>query len=405
MSNPYRRLPWIVCAALIAGACGDDGVSREEERKLFDRYVAIGNSITAGFESEGINDSTQANAYPVLLAARVRAPFNTVKLRRPGCPPPLVGPFVLTEERVGGATAFSCTGLDPVPSGTIQNLAFPGFKIGDVLTVPGGLAGLVYGQLFGSRTIIETMAAAKPSLVSVWLGNNDVLGAVTSGDPTGRLTAVADFDASLTAIVSAIRGAQVREAVIIGVANPLTAPIVQPGAYLWLARQDPTLRAAVRKPVNANCAPFTATGQANLLAANLVSLEVLESGVVEISCADQAPYVLTAAEQQLITTRVTEFNRSLRTQAEAQRWIYLDAGSIIAQRTSDPTQLRRCQGFAGATTLQQYQAALPTSCPHPSAPNFFGALISYDAVHPAVAGQRLIADAIEAALRAKHGNF
>ena len=37
------------------------------------RYVAIGNSITAGFQSNGINDSTQRRAYPHLLAIARRA--------------------------------------------------------------------------------------------------------------------------------------------------------------------------------------------------------------------------------------------------------------------------------------------------------------------------------------------
>ena len=35
---------------------------------IFDQYVAIGNSITAGYQSGGLIDSTQRRAYPFLLA-------------------------------------------------------------------------------------------------------------------------------------------------------------------------------------------------------------------------------------------------------------------------------------------------------------------------------------------------
>ena len=36
---------------------------------MFRRYVSLGNSITAGFQSAGINDSTQQRSYAVLLGA------------------------------------------------------------------------------------------------------------------------------------------------------------------------------------------------------------------------------------------------------------------------------------------------------------------------------------------------
>ena len=43
---------------------------------LFRRYAALGNSITAGFQSAGINDSTQRRAYPVLLAMAMGTDFT-----------------------------------------------------------------------------------------------------------------------------------------------------------------------------------------------------------------------------------------------------------------------------------------------------------------------------------------
>jgi len=48
--------------ALAAAACNNDQLNRPFANTpldpLFDRYVSMGNSITAGFQSAGINDST-----------------------------------------------------------------------------------------------------------------------------------------------------------------------------------------------------------------------------------------------------------------------------------------------------------------------------------------------------------
>src|SRR6266699_7119116 len=65
---------------------------------LFTRYVSMGNSMTAGFQSAGINDSTQLQAYPVLLANAMGSPFFPPLLTRPGCPPPFTNAF--TQARV-----------------------------------------------------------------------------------------------------------------------------------------------------------------------------------------------------------------------------------------------------------------------------------------------------------------
>ena len=395
----------LVPAAVLLTACGtDEGTGPEPEARLFDRYVALGNSITAGFESGGINDSTQAHSYAVLLAQRVNAPFTVARLQRPGCPPPLVGPFLLTRERVGAASPASCTGfVQPIPQ-LVQSLAFPGFKIADALLVPTGLAGAIYQQVFGNRSLVQAMVDAKPTLVSMWLGSNDALTAATTGDLT-FLTPVNAFESSLDQIVAAIHGqTPAKDAVLLGATDPQLAPIVQPGVYFWAVAQDPRTRELLPKPVSGNCAPVTPAGQANPQAANLVSFRALgDAAVREISCADDAPYVLNAAEQRAISERVEAFNAAIRSRAEAKGWIYLDANQLTRAQLLDPNRIRKCQGIAAAATREQLESAVRNTCPNPNAPNFFGSLVSYDAVHPALAGQRIIADAIETALRAKHG--
>lgn len=401
MATFGKFVPLLMTAGALLAGCRDSGSVTPPEQplhSLFDRYVALGNSITAGVQSDGLNDSTQAQAYPVLLAARANAPFTYARLERPGCPPPLLGPIGLTTARVGSGTERSCASVTrPIPQ-AVHNLSIPGIRIADALTIPTTFpASLIYTSIFGARSLVQAMTDMRPTLVSVWLGNNDALGAATSGD-AGRLTPLAEFQASLNAITVAIAAqATVRDAVLIGVIDPTLAPIVQPGSFFWAAKQDPVTAGILLKPVNANCAP------SNPLSANLIALRAAgDAGLAEISCANDAPYVLNASERQTISTRVADFNAAIRAQAEARRWVYIDVNAILTAALATPNQLRKCQGMAGASTQEQAVVVLRSTCPYPGAANFFGALVSFDAIHPSAEGHRLVADAIAAELRTKH---
>src|SRR2546429_8450728 len=75
-----------------AAACTDHAAKVLGPRPtngIFDSYVALGNSITAGYQSGGINDSTQAQSYAKLLAAQMGTRYAYASVAKPGCPPPL----------------------------------------------------------------------------------------------------------------------------------------------------------------------------------------------------------------------------------------------------------------------------------------------------------------------------
>ena len=84
-----------VAAALAVGlpvlaACYSDQSlnSPPLNNPMFQRYIAIGTSISAGFQSLGWNDSTQKRAFPVLFAAAAGTSFATPQFAGRGCPPP-----------------------------------------------------------------------------------------------------------------------------------------------------------------------------------------------------------------------------------------------------------------------------------------------------------------------------
>src|SRR5881628_2447572 len=121
---------------LAAAACNNDQLNRPFSSTpvdpLFDRYVSMGNSITAGFQSGGINDSTQQQSYAVLLAQAMHSPFFPPLLNKPGCPPPYTNVF--TQARVGGGTPTTCA-LRKIPNPPppyISNTAVPSAEVIDI---------------------------------------------------------------------------------------------------------------------------------------------------------------------------------------------------------------------------------------------------------------------------------
>src|SRR6266571_836892 len=75
LTMTYRRILVAggLSLALLAAACHEDELFTPlppayAGGATFARYVSFGNSITAGFQSGGLNDSLQRLAYPLLLA-------------------------------------------------------------------------------------------------------------------------------------------------------------------------------------------------------------------------------------------------------------------------------------------------------------------------------------------------
>jgi lysophospholipase L1-like esterase len=415
MSRFSRLLPLAALAGLtLVGACTtEDAILRPVAEtpggELFARYVALGNSITAGTQSAGINDSTQVRAYPVLLAqqAGVIDAFGVPTLTGAGCAP-LAAPFSAVRVPPRVPTPLACARIAPGPR-VVNNLAVPGALIGSALNLgvaPSPLATFI----LGGRRPVDIMVEMQPTLVSVWLGNNDALGAALSGN-TGALTPLPTFEASLDSIVTRIQQSGARDAILIGVVDPGIVPALQPGVFAWLIKQNPQTAPLLPNPVSNNCAPVGPGGQPNPLAFNLVSLQAVgarhpvTNQFLEISCANDATFVLTAAERTEISTRVAAFNSAIQQRATANGWIYVDPNTLLTPFLTDPAALRKCQGLQQAlATGNQAQVAqvVASACPSPDPAQGFGNLISFDGVHPSNRAHRLVANALIEAINSKH---
>jgi lysophospholipase L1-like esterase len=175
----------------------------------FTRYIAVGNSLTAGYEDGGLYLDGQQNSYPNILSQQF-AKAGGGQFRQP----------LFTSAQSNGSGYLRLAGFtsagSPITQSVTSNLAIrgtnsaggvlytkytdgienfgvPGIRLADIQTVgygstqgnpyferitPDGSAGQTYFQRLKAE-------AASATFFSMWLGNNDVLGYATSGGVAG----------------------------------------------------------------------------------------------------------------------------------------------------------------------------------------------------------------------------
>lgn len=235
----------------------------------FSRYIAVGNSLTAGFSDGGLYLDGQLNSYPNILAGQFRLAgggdfvqplFQTGQENGSGYIR-LAG-FTATGSPITANVATSLalrSGATPArPLYTkytepINNLGVPGIRLSDVET-PG------YGSTLGNpyferitpdaqatQTYLARVAASNPTFFTNWLGNNDVLGFATAGAAANFLTPTADFTDRNSKIINALtaNGAKGVVATIPDVTNIPFFTTVGPAFRALLEAPQPGLPSGV----------------------------------------------------------------------------------------------------------------------------------------------------------------
>jgi lysophospholipase L1-like esterase len=362
---------------------------------LFARYVALGNSLTAGFQSAGINAETQAEAYPVLIAEAVGTPFRIPALALPGCPPPIVN--FLTQERLGNAMPVSCALRAPSSiAPVINNVAVFGATSLDPTSRSTPASNVTTLLILGGETQVERALDANPTFVSIWIGNNDILDAATTGllTATGSsdgITPQQTFEANYGAMLAALTtGAPLEGGLLIGVLNVTQAPLLFPAAALVT---DPQFKAAFDQFAGTTISllPTCTAGTTSLIALTIVERIRAGTHPPVIGCepepAPLAPvgdiFVVDAGEQQTIGAAVAAYNAYIAAQADALGFAFLDPNPLLASLRQGG-QIPPVPNLASAT-----------------AP--FGGYLSLDGVHPSAAGQVAIANAAIDAINQEYG--
>ena len=181
----------------------------------FSNYVAVGNSLTAGFSDNSLFVDGQEASLPNMLATSFSAvgggefsiPFvadNLGGLTLGG--EPISGNRLILSFRSGSPAPVPVEGrgsteVSNVLDGPFNNMGIPGAKsfhllasgYGNVAGLATGTANPYYVRIASSpdATIIGDAAAQGPTFFSLWIGNNDILSFATSGgagvDQTGNL--------------------------------------------------------------------------------------------------------------------------------------------------------------------------------------------------------------------------
>ena len=182
----------------------------------FANYVAIGNSMTAGYSDGALFITGQQNSFPNIMAqqfAIVGGGEFTQPLMADNAGGLLLNGTQITSNRrvlainAQGVPAPAVYGGTPTTevmdhlTGPFNNLGAPGAKsyhlmapgYGNVAGVAAGMANPYFARFASSAetTILADALAQDPTFFSLWIGNNDVLGYATAGgsgeDQTGNM--------------------------------------------------------------------------------------------------------------------------------------------------------------------------------------------------------------------------
>ena len=197
------KTPWTLRIALVAGLAG--WVQAQD----FTTYISIGDSQAAGFSSGALVDTDQANSVPALLAKQGAAPdFQQPLISEPGIPAQLALQNLIPVV-IGPKSASTGVPENLLLARPYNNLAVPGATASDALNdtgdpSAGGLAALI---LRGKGSQVAQGAFSRPTFITLWIGNNDVLAAAVRGQAIEgvTLTPVADFRATYTTIIAALK--------------------------------------------------------------------------------------------------------------------------------------------------------------------------------------------------------
>jgi lysophospholipase L1-like esterase len=187
--------------ALVLTACFDSSSDSAGDAKTV--YVAIGNSLTAGFQSGGLRADWQKASYPVLLAEQMGITDFQI--------PVIDSPGIGSAKGPNGETK-SPLFLDPgthSPKDSIlagdpkallsnralgrpyNNLAVPGATTLDISTAyndsssqskTNGYFNIVMrGAVLNNTTMLRQAISLNPDILTMWVGSNDILGGITAG--------------------------------------------------------------------------------------------------------------------------------------------------------------------------------------------------------------------------------
>lgn len=375
-----HRLKTFVCALalalLVAGAAfGQPNTGAAN----FSTYVALGDSLTAGFSSGSLVRTYQVNSYPALI-------YREATGKATGFEQPLVSapgiPGILTLQGLFPTVIAATPGLGqplnlnlPRP---YNNLAVPGATLHDLLTKTQSTSANDITDLILRKqgaTQLQEGLALHPTFVSLWIGNNDALAAATSGIAIEgvTLTPPDQFTADYNTVVNAITAAGAKM-VVANIPDVTSIPFVTTIPRFLVNPRTNQLVLVNGQPVPliGPDGPLQA-GDFVLLTA---SAELAQGRGIPVAAggtgqplSDNA--VLSAAEVATIKAHVDAYNNTIRTVANAKGLAFVDANATLRGLATNGIVIGGIDFGSAFLT---------------------GGIFGYDGVHPTALGYAYIAN-------------
>jgi lysophospholipase L1-like esterase len=362
---------------------------------LFERYVSVGNSITAGFQSGGITDSVQQRSYAVLIARQMRTALYIPSMQDPGCPSLFTNVFTTPPTRVPGPVC-ALRKRDSYPSPYINNVAVPGAEVMDAIDNLNAEsnANALTTFFLGGLTQMEMLQRVRPTFVTVWIGNNDVLGAATNAADAGNpalVTPPATFATRYDQMLGEIDDIGPTGGVLIGVANVTAIPYFSLGSTYW-AIDNGLVPGQAFPPafvVGPQCAPAVAGGQGDQTLVpfpfgGALLAQAAAGMAATLTCTE--PQTVQPAELANLIAAVTAYNQTVSAAAAARGWAYFNPNPTLDSLRAIPTEVAPFPSFGA-----------------PCALNPFGLAFTCDGVHPSSRTHRLVANKLIQAINTTYG--
>ncbi len=421
-----------IALAILTFGCKPDikeDVSITSGTADFSKYVAVGNSLTAGYSNGALYISGQKYAFPNILAQQFSlaggGAFNIpYMVDENGLG--VVGKDNLVTKRVlGGVTdCKGVTSLSPVfagqpnlsnlnPIGSLgpyNNLGVPGAKSFHLLTPLFGRnpLGTNPGNPFyfriasnpGVSTVVEDAVAQNPSFVSIWIGNNDVLGYATTGGEEGNdsITNPVAFTQYLNAIVNTLLAGGAK-GVIANISDitsiPFFTTVPYNGLVLTSQAQVDALNFSYGKlgfTFNLGQNPFIISDQnaqgglRQIKSDELILLTIPQDSIKCFGWGSQTPipakYVLDQTEIANIKAATAAYNQAIVTVAQQKDLALADMASLLSSLSTGLT-------FDGLTFTTTFVT---------------GGAFSLDGIHLTPQGNAVVANGFINAINFKYGS-
>jgi hypothetical protein len=375
----------------------------------FTRYIALGNSLTAGFSDAGLYLEGQKNSYPEMIATQMKAvgggSFSTpffpeaqfngsgyLKLTALVNGVPTIVPEtsnLAIRGQVGGVNLYTKY------SGNIENFGIPGIQLSHA-KIPGyGTKNNYYERLLTDATIntpyLDFVTAKPWTFFSNWLGNNDILGYASAGATGTAPTPKGTFASQYAEVITKLTSTGAKGVVA-------TIPDVTKIAYFNTVTLQTLLAAINATPTGKDVKDIyiqTGAGTSRpATAEDLFTLTLSSAGVMGKPNGSNIPYglhpanpveshfVLDKAEIAVVNDFVTSYNNSIKDIANAKGLAIMDAYSM----------------------LNEYGAGKMVNGIPVSAAFIKGNLFSLDGTHLTPLGYAITANAFIAAINAKYGS-